>query len=183
MWISKQEYEEGGKQCVDRKCPWFFFLIEPSHLLCCHPELCQKVNIFCGSHPTLDSGTHPGFCLEFCMFFLFVVLLFQSTNTCMSMKHLFWMYCEHLQSQLYCDHDHQHSDCRYNIGIGPWNSLNNHVGEQHNVTHCSIFVEHFEGNIMKSVVSCFHLFGSSFVLELSILAHLLWPGGHCQTCI
>uniref|UniRef100_A0A3Q3GZX7 Actin-like 6A n=1 Tax=Labrus bergylta TaxID=56723 RepID=A0A3Q3GZX7_9LABR len=21
MWISKQEYEEGGKQCVDRKCP------------------------------------------------------------------------------------------------------------------------------------------------------------------
>lgn len=23
MWISKQEYEEGGKQCVDRKCPWF----------------------------------------------------------------------------------------------------------------------------------------------------------------
>lgn len=22
MWISKQEYEEGGKQCVERKCPW-----------------------------------------------------------------------------------------------------------------------------------------------------------------
>lgn len=21
MWISKQEYEEGGKQCVERKCP------------------------------------------------------------------------------------------------------------------------------------------------------------------
>jgi len=22
MWISKQEYEEGGKACVDKKCPW-----------------------------------------------------------------------------------------------------------------------------------------------------------------
>jgi len=22
MWISKQEYEEGGKGCVDKKCPW-----------------------------------------------------------------------------------------------------------------------------------------------------------------
>ena len=23
MWVSKQEYEEGGKGCVERKCPWF----------------------------------------------------------------------------------------------------------------------------------------------------------------
>ena len=23
MWISKQEYDEGGKNCVEKKCPWF----------------------------------------------------------------------------------------------------------------------------------------------------------------
>ena len=27
MWISKQEYEEGGKSCVDKKCPWLFAYI------------------------------------------------------------------------------------------------------------------------------------------------------------
>lgn len=37
MWISKQEYEEGGKQCVDRKCPWFDILPQLS-LLHLHHE-------------------------------------------------------------------------------------------------------------------------------------------------
>jgi len=27
MWISKQEYEEGGKACVDKKCPWLTYLL------------------------------------------------------------------------------------------------------------------------------------------------------------
>lgn len=33
MWISKQEYEEGGKQCVDRKCPWFIFFYSTATLI------------------------------------------------------------------------------------------------------------------------------------------------------
>lgn len=36
-----------------------------------------------------------------CVFFLFCFVL--STSTCMSMKHPFWVYCEHLQSKLSCD--------------------------------------------------------------------------------
>lgn len=80
MWISKQEYEEGGKQCVDRKCPWFiyiFFLFHRNINYVLILNFCQKVNIFCDSHPNLDSGTHPGFCLYFCIVFVFVFLKYK----------------------------------------------------------------------------------------------------------
>lgn len=145
--------------------------------------------------------------------FVYSFLFFLSTSTCMSMKHLSWVYCEHLPSELSCDekknelffHLHQsvalkmiywnqfsiltaiiNTPTAVTVSVYRlWHSFNNdHVGEQHNVRHCSHFAEYFEGNILTlTVVTCFHLIGSSFVLELSILASHLWPGGDCQTCI
>ena len=28
MWISKQEYDEGGKSCVEKKCPWPYNVLQ-----------------------------------------------------------------------------------------------------------------------------------------------------------
>lgn len=77
--------------------------------------------------------------------FVYFFFVFLSTSTCMSMKHLSWVYCEHLQSELSCDEEkkwvvfsstsvcclendllkpvfnfdcyHKHSDCSYSISI------------------------------------------------------------------
>lgn len=99
MWISKQEYEEGGKQCVDRKCPWFIFFYSTATLI-----MFSSWTLWKGQHLlwfTSDPGLRNTSRLLSLLLYIFFVFL--STSTCMSMKHLSWVYCEHLQSELSCD--------------------------------------------------------------------------------
>ena len=52
MWISKQEYEEGGKTCVERKCPWYGIIT----MLCSVPSSCTlKVTVLSD-----NIGLHSG---------------------------------------------------------------------------------------------------------------------------
>lgn len=59
----------GGKAVCRQEVSLISTFLIPQPQFCSHLEFCQKVNIFCSSLLTLDSGTHPG--LTFVWFFFF----------------------------------------------------------------------------------------------------------------